>query len=74
MSFILPDLTDVAKIKIFYAASNLKGRNTPIFRQHKRFQYFLIVPASEKAAEPEPKINGPWRKRAINITRVAANA
>jgi len=43
---MLPDLTNVAKIKIFYAASNLKGRNTPIFGQHKRFQYFLIVPAS----------------------------
>lgn len=71
---MLPDLTNVAKIKIFYAASNLKGRNTPIFGQHKRFQYFLIVPASEKAAEPEPQVNHARRKRAINVTRIAANS
>jgi hypothetical protein len=71
MKFILPDLKNVAKIKIFYATSNLKSRNTPIFRQHKRFQYFLVLPSLEKAAEFQTQINCTGRKRAINITRIA---
>lgn len=48
MSFILPDLTDVAKIKIFYAASNFGTKKYPKFKQHKRFKLEKNQPSPQK--------------------------